>query len=103
MVRKLLRRLVRLPASASAAEALEGPNSASERWYGSGRVGGPLPSAWVKLSVWRRDQGGCVRCGSQESVWFDYVVPVWEGGAITEENIRLMCRDCASAVRRGRL
>jgi hypothetical protein len=103
MVRKLLRRLARLPASASAGELLDGPNPASERRYGSGRVGGPLPSAWVKLSVWRRDQGGCVRCGSQESVWFDYVVPVLEGGAITEENIRLMCQGCAIAARRGRL
>jgi 5-methylcytosine-specific restriction endonuclease McrA len=103
MVRKLLRRLAGLPACASAGEAVDGPNLASERWDGSVRVGGPLPSAWVKLSVWRRDQGECVRCGSQESVWFDYVVPVWEGGAITEENIRLMCRGCASAARRGRL
>ena len=103
MVRKLLRRLARLQPSASAAGVLDGPKPASERWDGSGRVGGPLPSAWVKLSVWRRDQGECVRCGSQEGVWFDYAVPVWEGGAITEENIRLMCRGCASDARRGRL
>lgn len=102
MVRKLLRRLVRLPASASAGELLDGPNPASERWYGSVGAESTLPSAWVKLSVWRRDQGGCVRCGSQESVWFDYVVPVWEGGAVTQENIRLMCRRCAIAARRGR-
>jgi hypothetical protein len=54
----------------------------------------PLPSAWVRMHVWRRDRGGCVRCGSRERVWFDHVVPPWEGGAITEENIRLLCESC---------
>jgi HNH endonuclease len=27
-------------------------------------------------------------------VWFDYIVPVWEGGSITEQNLRLMCQGC---------
>lgn len=94
MVLKLLRRLAGLLASASADKALAGPNPGLERWDRSVQAGHPLPSAWVKLSVWRRDHGECVRCGGQESVWFDYIVPVWEGGSITEENIRLMCQGC---------
>ena len=94
MVLKLLRRLAGLSASASADETLAGPNPGLERWDRSVQSGNPLPSAWVKLSVWRRDHGECVRCGSQESVWFDYIVPVWEGGSITEQNLRLMCQGC---------
>jgi hypothetical protein len=94
MVLKLLRRLASLSASASADEALSGPNPGLERWHRPGQAGNPLPSAWVKLFVWRRDHGTCVRCGGQERVWFDYIVPVWEGGGITEQNLRLMCQGC---------
>jgi HNH endonuclease len=54
----------------------------------------PLPSAWVRMHVWRRDRGGCVRCGSRARVWFDYIVPIWEGGSITEQNIQLLCEAC---------
>ena len=56
----------------------------------------PIPSAWVKLNVWRRDQGRCVLCGDQERVWFEYIVPVWDGGSVTEQNIRLLCERCKS-------
>jgi hypothetical protein len=94
MVLKLLRRVAGLPESANADEALVGPNPGLEGWDRSVLAGNPLPSAWVKLSVWRRDHGECVRCGGQESVWFDYIVPVWEGGSITEQNLRLMCQWC---------
>jgi 5-methylcytosine-specific restriction endonuclease McrA len=94
MVRKILRRLTGLSASAGADEALAGQNLRLERWNRSVQAGSPPPSAWVKLYVWRRDRGTCVRCGGQESVWFDYIVPVWEGGSITEQNLRLMCQGC---------
>ncbi len=33
---------------------------------GPGPTGNPLPSAWVRMYVWRRDRGRCVRCGGQE-------------------------------------
>ena len=55
----------------------------------------PLPSAWVRMYVWRRDRGRCVRCDSRERVWFDYIVPVWEGGSIAEQNIQLLCEACS--------
>jgi 5-methylcytosine-specific restriction endonuclease McrA len=58
------------------------------------QVGNPLPSDWVRMYVWRRDQGRCVQCGGQERVWFEYVVPVRAGGSNTEQNIRLMCGRC---------
>jgi hypothetical protein len=29
-------------------------------------------------------------------VWFDYIVAPWEGGSVSEQNIRLMCERCSS-------
>ncbi len=95
MVGKLLRRLAGRPASTSGdGETLAGRNSSVGRHKRSGPVGYPLPSAWVKMHVWRRDHGRCVLCGGQERVWFDYIVPPREGGTSTEQNIRLMCERC---------
>jgi hypothetical protein len=94
MVPKLLRRLAGLSTTGSADETPAGRRPDSGRRDRSGPVGNPLPSAWVRMHVWRRDQGRCVRCGGQEGVWFDYVVPPWEGGGNTEQNIRLMCQRC---------
>jgi 5-methylcytosine-specific restriction endonuclease McrA len=91
---KVLRRLARVWTSASAHEVLAGQHIRLERRDRAVLVGTPLPSAWVKLYVWRRDHGMCVRCGGQKNVWFDYIVPVWEGGSITEQNLQLMCQNC---------
>jgi hypothetical protein len=95
MMAKLLNRLTgrRTPASGGI-ETLAGQNRGLERRAKSGPVGYPLPTAWVKMHVWRRDHGRCVLCGGQERVWFDYNVPPWEGGTSTEQNIRLMCDRC---------
>jgi hypothetical protein len=95
MVGKLLKRLAGSSASTSGVgETLVRQNPSVERRDRSGAVGHPLPSAWVKMHVWRRDHGRCVLCEGQESVWFDYIVPPWKGGSVTEENIRLMCESC---------
>jgi 5-methylcytosine-specific restriction endonuclease McrA len=94
MVVKLLRRLAGRSASAGADGVLAGPSPGLARRGWAVRPESPLPSAWVKLSVWRRDRGECALCGSLDGVWFDYLVPVREGGAITEQNIRLACADC---------
>jgi hypothetical protein len=48
------------------------PVESSDRSVGAAY---PLPSAWVKMHVWRRDRGRCALCRSQESAWFDYIVP----------------------------
>lgn len=95
MVPKLLRRLAGRSASASGEEEIPaGQSPGIERWDRVGQGGNALPSSWVRMYVWRRDQGRCVQCGGQERVWFDYIVPVWEGGSNTEANIRLMCERC---------
>ena len=53
----------------------------------------PIPEA-VRHAVWRRDEGRCVQCGSQESLEFDHIIPVSRGGANTERNLQLLCEPC---------
>ena len=53
----------------------------------------PIPDE-VRIFVWQRDQGGCVRCGSQERLEFDHIIPLAKGGGNTERNIQLLCERC---------
>lgn len=53
----------------------------------------PIPEE-VRLFVWRRDNGQCVRCGSRERLEFDHIIPVIVGGSSTERNIQLLCESC---------
>jgi hypothetical protein len=48
----------------------------------------------VRIAVWRRDQGRCVRCGSRENLEYDHIVPISKGGSNTERNIELLCQNC---------
>lgn len=63
-----------------------------------GEAGAPLAeervSESVRLAVWRRDLGRCVDCGSFESVVFDHIVPISQGGSDTAVNVELRCRSC---------
>lgn len=46
----------------------------------------------VKLAVWKRDEGKCVKCGATDELHFDHDLPWSKGGAsITEENVQLLC------------
>jgi hypothetical protein len=50
-----------------------------------------IPSA-VKLEVWKRDQGQCVRCGSRDSLHFDHIIPYSQGGSSKDsKNIQILC------------
>lgn len=50
-----------------------------------------IPSS-VKLEVWKRDKARCVRCGSQDNLHFDHVIPYSKGGAsLVADNIQLLC------------
>ncbi len=47
---------------------------------------------WVKLDVWKRDGGKCTKCGSEENLHFDHIIPWSKGGASsTPDNIQLLC------------
>ncbi len=48
----------------------------------------------VRLFVWQRDEGTCVKCGAKEKLEFDHIIPVAEGGSNTERNIQLLCESC---------
>jgi len=48
----------------------------------------------VRLFVWQRDKGQCVKCGSREGLEFDHIIPVALGGGNTERNIQLLCEPC---------
>lgn len=46
----------------------------------------------VKLAVFKRDHGKCVKCGSQDNLHFDHILPYSKGGtSLKEENIQLLC------------
>ena len=46
----------------------------------------------VKLEVWQRDQGQCVKCGANDNLHFDHVLPYSKGGtSLIAENIQILC------------
>jgi 5-methylcytosine-specific restriction endonuclease McrA len=53
----------------------------------------PIPES-VRTYVWRRDEGKCVICGSQDRLEFDHIIPVIKGGGNTARNIQLLCEQC---------
>jgi hypothetical protein len=54
----------------------------------------PPISDEVKLFVWQRDGGKCVKCGSQFNLEFDHIIPFSKGGSNTARNIQLLCEQC---------
>lgn len=48
----------------------------------------------VKMYVWNRDSGKCVKCRSQEKLEFDHIIPLSKGGSDTARNIQLLCENC---------
>jgi hypothetical protein len=53
----------------------------------------PVPEN-VKMLVWQRDAGKCVKCGSQYNLIFNHIIPASKGGSSAEINIRLLCAKC---------
>lgn len=53
----------------------------------------PIPEN-VRIFVWRRDQGKCVKCGKNEKLHFDHIIPRTKGGGNTERNVQLLCQTC---------
>ena len=48
----------------------------------------------VKVFVWNRDRGRCVKCDSNQRLEFDHVIPLALGGANTARNLQLLCETC---------
>lgn len=53
----------------------------------------PIPDD-VKMFVWRRDKGHCVKCGSNKAIEFDHIIPVSQGGSNTARNLQILCEYC---------
>jgi hypothetical protein len=53
----------------------------------------PIPDD-VKMFVWKRDGGRCVRCGSQADLEFDHIIPFAMGGSSTARNLQILCASC---------
>jgi len=51
----------------------------------------------IQRLVWDRDGGRCVRCGVQQDLQFDHVIPVAKGGGVSVQNIQILCGICNRA------
>jgi hypothetical protein len=50
-----------------------------------------IPS-WVKLEVWKRDQGRCIACSATSDLHFDHIIPYSKGGSSKDpKNIQILC------------
>jgi hypothetical protein len=48
--------------------------------------------ASVKITAWKRDKGRCVKCGSEDNLHYDHVLPYSKGGSsLVAENIQILC------------
>jgi hypothetical protein len=59
----------------------------------TGRKREPIPEE-VRIFVWRRDDGRCVKCGSQDNLEYDHIIPWSKGGSNTARNLQLLCEAC---------
>jgi hypothetical protein len=53
----------------------------------------PIPDD-IKMFVWQRDNGRCVKCGSNKSLEFDHIIPFSQGGSNTARNLQILCETC---------
>ena len=46
----------------------------------------------VMIEVWKRDQGRCVKCGAEDNIHFDHIIPFSKGGtSVYPVNIQILC------------
>ena len=58
------------------------------------RSAGRVARTKLKRSVWRAAGSKCENCGSVHKLEIDHRIPFALGGATSQENLRLLCRNC---------
>ncbi len=53
----------------------------------------PIPREIIS-TIYKRDGGRCVYCGSTQNLQIDHIIPFSKGGATTLENLQLLCQKC---------
>ena len=53
-----------------------------------------VPGAALKRHIYSKAHGACEMCGSKSATEFDHIKPWALGGETSEENLRLLCRNC---------
>ena len=85
VLRRDLQRMLESDALARARIAVLGETGGDERL--------PIPDS-LHLSIWSRDRGRCVDCGSAERVNFDRIIATTKRRAATPRNFELRCQTC---------
>lgn len=49
---------------------------------------------FIKVKVFGRDKGKCVRCGAENKLHYHHIKHFAEGGRHTEDNLMLLCASC---------
>ena len=72
-------------------ELVQGPNLNAQTEEPDLTLSRVIPTA-VKVEVWKRDKGRCVKCGRKDNLHFDHVLPFSKGGSsLVADNIQLLC------------
>jgi hypothetical protein len=72
-------------------EIIDRPSEIGTNTEAAGDHDRVIPSA-IKIEVWKRDKGSCVKCGSKENLHFDHIIPYSQGGSSKDaENIQVLC------------
>jgi 5-methylcytosine-specific restriction endonuclease McrA len=51
-----------------------------------------LTPSWVKLEVWKRDRGRCVKCETTSGLHCDHIIPYSKGGSSKDpKNVQILC------------
>ncbi len=61
----------------------------------------PVPPA-TRVEVYRRDGHACGECAATENLILHKVIPIREGGTVKADNLKVLCRTCAQAIRNRR-
>ena len=65
-----------------------------EKEISTGRKKKKIIDNRLKLQVYKRDGFKCLKCGSEEDLHMDHVIPESKGGETTLENLQVLCRKC---------